>query len=148
MDLRNVKKLIELAEETGLAELEVHSRRGSGPERTDERVRIVRAVQSIQPPAATATPAREDTTLPGSGSDSPGTVAPAPMAGTFYRAPAPGERPFVEVGDAVAAGDVLCIIESMKMMNKIESECSGEISAVLLADGTPVETGAALFRIV
>ena len=148
MDLRNVKKLIELAEETGLAELEVHSRRGSGPERTDERVRIVRAVQSIQPSAATATPAREDTTLPGSGSDSPGTVAPAPMAGTFYRAPAPGERPFVEVGDAVAAGDVLCIIESMKMMNKIESECSGEISAVLLADGTPVETGAALFRIV
>lgn len=148
MDLRNVKKLIELAEKTGLAELEVHSRRGSGPERTDERVRIVRAVQSFQSPATTDTPASEDTTLPGSGSDNPGTVAPAPMSGTFYHAPAPGERPFVEVGDSVAAGDVLCIIESMKMMNKIESECSGKIAAVLVADGTPVETGAALFRIV
>ena len=143
MDLRNVKKLIELAEETGLAELEVHSRRGCGKDRTDERVRIVRAV----PVAAAATQDAPASTPVATEPQAAGAVVPAPMAGTFYRAPAPGEPPFVEVGDQVAVGDVLCIIESMKMMNKIESESAGEISAVLVADGVPIETGAALFRI-
>jgi acetyl-CoA carboxylase biotin carboxyl carrier protein len=74
-------------------------------------------------------------------------VVSAPMAGTFYRAPAPGEQPFVEVGARVQAGDVLCIIESMKMMNRIESDRAGEVLAVLVDNGQPIGTGAALFRV-
>ena len=145
MDLRKVKRFIELAEATGLAELEVRSSRGTGDERVDEHVRIVRSRR----PAASDTPAAVDAAAPSI--EAPpatlGHVVPAPMSGTFYRAPAPGEAPFVETGDTVAVGDVLCIIESMKMMNQIESEVAGQVSAVLVADGVPIETGAPLFRI-
>ena len=70
----------------------------------------------------------------------------APMSGTFCRASAPGEAPFVDVGDTVAVGDVLCIIESMKMMNKVESERSGDVVEVLVDNGKPIETGTGLFR--
>ena len=145
MDLRKVKRFIELAEATGLAELEVRSRRGSGDERVDEHVRIVRVAER----SAAGSPAPTDASGPTTEAPptAPGEVVPAPMSGTFYRAPAPGETPFIEVGDTVAAGDVLCIIESMKMMNQIESEVAGQVSAVLVADGVPIETGAPLFRI-
>ena len=145
MDLRKVKRFIELAEATGLAELEVRNRRGSGDERVDEHVRIVRVAQ----PSAAGSRAPTDASGPTTEAPpaAPGQVVPAPMSGTFYRAPAPGETPFIEVGDTVAAGDVLCIIESMKMMNQIESEVAGQVSAVLVADGVPIETGAPLFRI-
>ena len=165
MDLRKVKRFIELAEATGLAELEVRSSRGTGDERVDEHVRIVRSGRpSASEPTAAAAPPRgargagpsHERGAQGAGpsheTDVPpamaGHVVPAPMSGTFYRAPAPGEAPFVETGDTVAVGDVLCIIESMKMMNQIESEVAGQVSAVLLADGVPIETGAPLFRVV
>ena len=146
MDLRKVKRFIELAEANGLAELEVRSRRGTGTERLDEHVRIVRVAQ----PSASSTPAATDAAARATdpAPTTPGHVVPAPMSGTFYRAPAPGEAPFVEIGDTVAVGDVLCIIESMKMMNQIESEVAGQVSAVLVADGVPIETGAPLFRVV
>ncbi len=134
MDLAKIKKLIALAEEHGLAEIEV----GDG----DQQIRIVR--QGVQAPAAApAQPAAASAEAP----TAQGDVVAAPMAGTFYRAPAPGETPFVEVGAKVGAGDTLCIIESMKMMNRIESDRAGEVVAVLVADGTPIETGAALFRV-
>ncbi len=138
MDLRKIKKLIELVEESGITELQVRS--------GEEEVRISRAtlpvatqsVASVPEPAAAPV---EATSAQG------GDVVAAPMAGTFYRAPAPGETPFVAPGATVAVGDVLCIIESMKMMNHIEAEEAGEVVAVLAADGQPIETGAPLFRI-
>ena len=82
-----------------------------------------------------------------SAKDVRGAVMTAPMAGTFYRSPAPGEAPFVDVGDTVAVGDVLCIVESMKMMNKVESDFAGQIGEVLVENGKPIESGAGLFRI-
>ncbi len=133
MDLRKIKKLIELVEESGIAELEV--------EAGDERIRISLTAPMVadgNAPAEDAAPAQPS---------APGTVVAAPMAGTFYRAPAPGASPFVDVGDTVAVGDVLCIIESMKMMNSIESQSAGEVVAVLIDNGQPVESGAGLFQI-
>ena len=138
MDLRKIKKLIELVEESGITELQVRS--------GEEEVRISRATlpvatQSVVPVTEPATTQVEATPV------QHGEVVAAPMAGTFYRAPAPGETPFVAPGATVAVGDVLCIIESMKMMNHIEAEEAGEVVAVLAADGQPIETGAPLFRI-
>ena len=137
MDLRKIKKLIELVEESGITELQVRS--------GEEEVRISRATlpvatQTVVPAAAPEAPVE-------AASAQRGEVVAAPMAGTFYRAPAPGETPFVAPGATVAAGDVLCIIESMKMMNHIEAEEAGEVVDVLAADGQPIETGAPLFRI-
>ena len=150
MEMRKVKRFIELAEASGLAELEVRSRRGEGAERIDEHVRIVRVAQAAASPAPVAAPV-EAAPLAEDAPAAPataGNVVRAPMSGTFYRAPAPGETPFVEVGASVSVSDVLCIIESMKMMNQIESEYAGQVSEILLADGVPIETGAPLFRIV
>lgn len=137
MDLRKVKKLIELVRESGITELEVRT--------GDEQVRISRASTTVDsaPAVASSPQAREE--LPQE--SGPGTIVAAPLAGTFYRSPAPGEAPFVEVGDTVAMGDVLCIVESMKMMNHVESECAGEVAEVLVANGKPIESGTALFRI-
>ena len=140
MDLRKIKKLIELVQETGIAELEVHT--------GDEKIRIAQVASSV--PAilpSQAEPASKPEQRPANQSVA-GSVMSAPMAGTFYRAPAPGERPFVDVGDSVAAGDVLCIIESMKMMNTVESDFAGQIAEVLVDNGKPIESGAGLFRIV
>ena len=141
MDLRKIKKLIELVQETGIAELEVRT--------GDEKVRIAQAMSSA-PAVAVSSQSEPATTVEEGGANRavPGSVMSAPMAGTFYRAPAPGEKPFVEVGDTVAAGDVLCIIESMKMMNKVESDFAGQIADVLVDNGKPIESGAGLFRIV
>ena len=138
MDLRKIKKLIELVEESGLSELEVKS--------GDEAVRIVRPLgQPGTAPAlvpAAATPVAAEP-LPEAGD----VVAKAPMAGTFYAAPEPGAPPFAEVGSRVQTGDVLCIIESMKMMNEIRAEQDGEIVGVLVENGEPVGSGQALFRL-
>ena len=136
MDIEKIKELVALAQEAGLAELEVAEGTGAGK----KRIRIVRGL----PPApesvgAGASPAP---------SASRGDVFAAPLAGTFYRAPAPGEAPFVEAGREVAVGDALCIIESMKMMNKVESDRAGTVAEVLVENGRAVETGTALFRIV
>ena len=144
MDLRKLKSLIELFESSGIGELEIAE--------GEERVRITRAVPAASPqpgapptqihsiaapPAAKAPDATAAATLP-----SPeGHVVKSPMVGTFYRAGAPGSKAFVEVGDSVQAGDPLCIIEAMKLMNEIEADQAGVVKAILVENGQPVEYG-------
>ena len=134
VDLEQVRAVIALAEEAGLVELEV--------ETEDLSVRVVRgAVVAPQPVAerAGAVSAAADA--------SAAVTIKAPMAGTFYVAAAPGAAPFVRPGDSVAANGTVCIIESMKMMNEIRSPQSGICVEVLVADGTPVETGQPLLTL-
>ena len=147
MDLRKVKKLIELAEESDLDEIEV-----SG---ADESVRIVRNRTTAEPQLALAQPTRVRDEM------SQGKETPAldlrsksqldsinsPMAGTFYAAPGPDEAPFVEIGQEVVQGEVVCIIESMKMMHEIKSPRSGEIMRLCVNNGDPVGTADPLFEI-
>lgn len=149
MDLRKIKKLIELVEESGISELEVRD--------GDEVIRIARPGQSApavaapdvaQPNAANAVAgAGAVVGAPQDAKDNGGFAVAAPLAGTFYRAPAPGERPFVTVGQNVAMGDVLCIIESMKMMNQIEAEQAGRVVQIFFEDGQPIEAGQTLFQL-
>ena len=147
MDLRKVKKLIELAEESDLAEIEV-----SG---ADESVRIVRNRTAAEPQLALAQPTsvRDDMNQ---GKETPALdlrsksqldSINSPMAGTFYAAPSPDEAPFVEIGQEVVQGEVVCIIESMKMMHEIKSPRSGEIMRLCVNDGEPVGTADPLFEI-
>jgi acetyl-CoA carboxylase biotin carboxyl carrier protein len=151
MDIRKIKKLIELLEESGLAELEISE--------GEESVRIARftqGAQAVPQPLQYALPAAAAAAAPAPAS--PAAVAPqtagrdenvvtAPMVGTFYASPAPGAKPFVEVGQEVRVGQVLCIIEAMKMMNQIESERAGRVVAMLAKNGEPVEFGQPLFAI-
>ena len=147
MDLRKVKKLIELAEESDLAEIEV-----SG---ADESVRIVRNRTTAEPQLALAQPTtvRDDMNQ---GKETPALdlrsksqldSINSPMAGTFYAAPSPEESPFVEIGQEVVQGEVVCIIESMKMMHEIKSPRSGEIMRFCVNNGEPVGTADPLFEI-
>lgn len=133
MDIRKIKKLIELLEESGITELEIRE--------ADETIRISRpppqlAAAAVAPPATAdvqpAPPSRSAAALDGF-------IVRSPLVGTFYRRPAPGEEPFVKPGQKVEVGDVLCIIESMKMMNRIESERAGTVKAILLEDAQLVE---------
>ena len=136
MDLRKIKKLIELVEESDVRELEVKTGEESIRIARGERGEIVRYASA--PPAAdeiSSTPVGEGQTIA------------APMAGTFYCSPAPGEPAFVTEGDKVSAGQVLCIVESMKMMNQIEADCDGTIVAILVANGQAIESGTPLMRI-
>ena len=135
MDPSKIKPLIDLVQETGIAELEVAE--------GDSRVRIVQtpAAVAVAGTVAAAEPSK------GEAETAAGAVVGAPLAGTFYRSPAPGEPPFVEVGDTVAVGDVLCIIESMKMMNRVPSDKAGRVAAVLVDNGRAIESGTPLFRI-
>ncbi len=138
MDLRKIKKLIEMVEESGISELEVRT--------GEESIRIARPLAPKGTvPAASADVA--STAARPAARSARGFIVRAPLTGTFYCAPAPGERPFVRVGQTVSVGDVLCIIESMKMMNQIEAERAGRIIEVNAEDASPVETGAPLFRI-
>jgi len=145
MDIRKIKKLIEMLEESNLAELEIKegegsvriSRSPSGVYVQPTAPAYMPAPQAAAPapaaaPAAPA-PAAEKTDAPA------GHAVKSPMVGTFYRSASPGNPPFVEVGSQVKAGDVVCIIEAMKMMNQIQADKSGVISAVLVGDGEPVE---------
>jgi acetyl-CoA carboxylase biotin carboxyl carrier protein len=151
VDIRKVKKLIELLEESGISEIEISE--------GEESVRISRypnpgtvSVQTIAAPAPAA--AAQVAAAPANG-DGPAAAAAAargqqvtaPMVGTFYSGPAPGAKPFVELGTEVKAGDTLCVIEAMKMMNQIESEVSGKVVSILVENGSPVEFGQALFII-
>ena len=151
MDLRKLKTLIELVETSGIAELEIQE--------GEERVRITRALMHSQHPPAIAAPqpppanvavptaaasAVAETAAP---AESEGHVVKSPMVGTFYRSASPGAKPFVEVGDAVQQGDVLCIVEAMKLMNEIEADANGTIKAVIAENGQPVEFGQPLFII-
>ena len=133
MDLRKIKKLIELVEESDVRELEVRS--------GEESIRISRGEFGRD---ATPHP-RADKVV--SVPNVEGQVVAAPMAGTFYRSPAPGEGPFVAEGDTVSVGQVLCIIESMKMMNQIEADCDGTVVEFLVANGRAIESGTPLMRI-
>ena len=152
MDIRKIKKLIELLEDSGLNEIEI--REG------EESIRLSRqsASMAVMPtmavpapvvpsaPAAPSGTALEATPVPVAALPAGQTVT-APMVGTFYRASAPGAKPFAEVGQAVRKGDTLCIIEAMKMMNPIESEFDGTVAAILINNGEPVEYGQPLFVI-
>lgn len=152
MDIRKVKKLIELLEESGISELEIHE--------GEESVRISRYSQAPAAPAF-AIPAAPQISLPTADVQSTAATEPAaaaqeeisghainsPMVGTFYRAPSPGAKPFVEVGDHVNEGDTLCIVEAMKLLNQIESDKVGVVKAILVENAQPVEYGEPLFII-
>lgn len=154
MDLRKLKKLIDLVQESGIGEIEITE--------GEEKVRISR--QMTGAPVIMAAPQMQPmgysaggpaTTGPGAG-QAAAVTAPAepqghqlksPMVGTFYRAPSPGAPAFVEVGQSVAKGQTLCIIEAMKLLNEIESDVAGTIKAILVENGQPVEYGQPLFLI-
>ena len=149
MDLRKLKKLIDLVQESGIAELEITE--------GEEKVRISRAGNAVQTavmtmpqaanmmavaPAAAAVAAAPETPA-----EPEGHVVKSPMVGTFYRSSAPGAKPFVEIGQSVNAGETLCIIEAMKLLNEIEADQGGVIKSVLVENGQPVEYGQPLFLI-
>jgi acetyl-CoA carboxylase biotin carboxyl carrier protein len=154
MDIRKIKKLIELLEESGIAEIEIKE--------GEEAVRISRmpagvvthapiaqvaavpaaATAAVAPAAAGALPAAENAALKPKPNEH---VITAPMVGTFYASPSPGAKAFVEIGDEIKVGQVLCIIEAMKMMNQIEADKAGRIASIMARNGDPVEFGQPLF---
>ena len=152
MDIRKVKKLIELLEESGIAEIEISegeesvriSRYAPGGGPAAPVVHYAAAPAPIAAPAAAAPAAAAS--APAAPSRNDHTVT-APMVGTYYAAPTPGAKPFVDIGSDVSVGDTLCIIEAMKMMNQIESDKAGKVTAVLVKNGEPVEFGQPLFII-
>jgi acetyl-CoA carboxylase biotin carboxyl carrier protein len=142
MDIRKIKKLIELLEESNLAELEIREGEAS--------VRISRYGPAAAAPAAPVpapTPASAAPAEAQAQALPEGHVVHSPMVGTFYQAPSPGSSPFVQIGQEVQPGDVLCIIEAMKMLNQIESDVAGTVKAILGENGQPVEYGQPLFVI-
>ncbi|MDG1814209.1 MAG: acetyl-CoA carboxylase biotin carboxyl carrier protein [Porticoccaceae bacterium] len=155
MDIRKVKKLIELLEESNINELEITE--------GEESVRISRGMPAVTyaapapvapapiaaAPVAVAAAAPTAAPAAAAAPDAlEGHVVRSPMVGSFYGSPAPGSPTFVTVGQAVAQGDVLCIIEAMKMMNQIEADKAGTIGAILVEDGEPVEFDQPMFTIV
>ena len=146
MTIDEIRELLDLFNASGVGELEI--------EREGERIRIRKAGQApeytVSPVAAVTAPAQETApvTQPAGEEAEPGqTLVKSPIVGTYYDAPSPGAAPFVTVGDTVEPGQVLCIIESMKLMNEIEAEMAGVIAAKLVENGRPVEYGEALFAI-
>jgi len=155
MDLRKVKTLIDLVQQSGIAELEITE--------GEEKVRISRGVTAGQPaapvmqvvasplaapvaPAGPAVAGAPAAPVPSEAAAAPeGHVIRSPMVGTFYRASGPGAKAFVEVGQAVKAGETLCIIEAMKLLNEIEADQDGTVKAILVENGQPVEYGEPLF---
>lgn len=150
MDLRKLKTLIDLVSESGVAELEI--REGEDHVRIVNRTDAVKAAPAATVSAAvtTADAAPAPAPIPAEPVAAPAVETPkktinSPMVGTFYRSPAPGAKSFVEIGQSVKAGDTVCIIEAMKLMNEIEAECDGVIREVLVENGSPVEFGQPLF---
>jgi acetyl-CoA carboxylase biotin carboxyl carrier protein len=155
MDLRKLKKLIDLVQESGIAELEITE--------GEEKVKIVKggeatvtplapaaAAPAAAPAAAGAAPAPAAAATTGPAAEAPapsGHVLKAPMVGTFYRSASPDAKPFIEVGQNVKAGETVCIIEAMKLMNEIEADATGMIKAILVENGQPVEYGQPLLII-
>jgi acetyl-CoA carboxylase biotin carboxyl carrier protein len=162
MDLRKLKKLIDLVQESGIAELEITE--------GEEKVKIVKGgeatVTPLVPAAIVAAPAATTAAaaagaVPTSAAAAPGPAAApaaeapapsghvlkAPMVGTFYRSPSPDAKPFIEVGQNVKAGETVCIIEAMKLMNEIEADATGMVKAILVENGQPVEYGQPLLII-
>lgn len=148
MDIRQLKKLLELIEASSIAEIEIRT--------GEESIRISRisaAAQIVtqppssaqaQPPSTTASQAVEEVKPE---EEITGHIVRSPMVGIFYRAPAPGAKPFVEIGQRVDVGDVLCIIEAMKILNQIEADKSGVVTKILVENGEPVEYNQPLFVI-
>jgi len=154
MDIRKVKKLIELLEESGIAELEIRegeeSVRISRQSKVDASMMAVPHMQFAAPPPVAASPAvapEPAASAPGTDVEISGHVIKSPMVGTFYRSPSPGAKPFVEVGQSVKAGDTLCIVEAMKLLNQIESDKAGVVKSILVENELPVEYGQPLFVI-
>lgn len=147
MDIRKVKKLIELLEQSDVSEIEIRegeeSVRISRNHAVSEPVRVAQAVAPAHA-AAPVPPPVEDSAPP---AQPEGHTITSPMVGTFYRAPSPSSNVFVEVGQQVEVGDTLCIIEAMKMLNQIESDAAGTVAAILVENGQPVEYGEPLFII-
>jgi acetyl-CoA carboxylase biotin carboxyl carrier protein len=153
MDLRKIKKLMELLEESGIAEIEVKE--------GEESIKLSRNTQAVQniinPPAETnqtitATDNVKDTAVTDDKKDKSkelpdGDIITSPMVGTFYRSASPESKPFVEKGQKVSKGDTLCILEAMKMMNQVNAETGGTIIDILVDDAEPVEFGQPLFVI-
>ncbi len=159
MDLRKLKKLIDLVEESGIAELEVTE--------GEEKVKIVKggpsgrevvilpasapagppAAQALSVAAAPAAPAAAPAAAEQAPTSLEGHIVKSPMVGTFYRAGSPGAKPCVEVGDMVEAGQTICVIEAMKLMNEIEADKNGVIKAIMVENGQPVEYGESLMMI-
>ena len=148
MDLRKLKKLIDLVEASGIAELEITE--------GEEKVRIAKSIagapmmmahapQMMHAPAPAV--AAAVAAAPAEDAVPEGHIVRSPMVGTFYRAPSPGSKNFAEVGQSVNAGDTLCIIEAMKLLNEIEADQGGVIKAILVENGQPVEYGEPLFVI-
>jgi acetyl-CoA carboxylase biotin carboxyl carrier protein len=149
MDIRKIKKLIELLEESGIAEIEIKE--------GEEAVRISRlpagGVAAHALPPAQAAPVAAASSAPAAAAAESAAPKPkpnehvitAPMVGTFYASPSPGAKAFVEIGDEIKVGQVLCIIEAMKMMNQIEADRAGRIASIMAHNGDPVEFGQPLF---
>jgi len=141
MDIRKVKKLIELLESSDIAEIEIKE--------GEDSVRISRGAISMPAPIAyhapAATAAAPTPSAPAPAAE--GNVIKSPMVGTFYRSPSPSSPAYVELGKHVKAGDVVCIVEAMKMMNQIEADRAGVIEAFLVEDGEPIEFDQPLIRI-
>ena len=155
MDIRKVKKLIELLDETGVAEIEIKegeesvriSRHPAGATYAMMPQHMAYAQAPAQAPAPVAAPAPTAAAVAAAAQAQADQTVTAPMVGTFYSASSPGAKAFVDIGSEVKAGDVLCIIEAMKMMNQIESDKAGRIVSVLAKNGDPVEFGQPLFVI-
>jgi acetyl-CoA carboxylase biotin carboxyl carrier protein len=156
MDIRKIKKLIELLEESGIAEIEIKegeeavriSRMPTGsnaPHGYPPFTHVASVPMAMSPqleaPKAAAAPAVEGPAKPKPNEH----VITAPMVGTFYASPSPGAKPFIEIGDEIKVGQVLCIIEAMKMMNQIEADKAGKVTSIMARNGDPVEFGQPLF---
>ena len=151
MDIRKVKKLIELLEESGISELEISE--GEESVRISRHPRMGMQVAAAAAPAVQAAPAAP--AAPATAATSAGErprrndehTVTSPMVGTYYASASPGAKPFVEIGSEIKVGQILCIIEAMKMMNQIESDKEGRVTAMLAKNGEPVEFGQPLFII-
>ncbi|NAW67689.1 acetyl-CoA carboxylase biotin carboxyl carrier protein [Photobacterium halotolerans] len=144
MDIRKIKKLIELVEESGISELEISegeesvriSRTTAAPAAAPAQMYAAPAPAAPAAPAPVAAPAEAAPAAPAAPA---GHQVLSPMVGTFYRAPSPEAKAFVEVGQSVNVGDTLCIVEAMKMMNQIEADKAGTVVAILAENGDPIE---------
>jgi acetyl-CoA carboxylase biotin carboxyl carrier protein len=154
MDIRKIKKLIELLEESGIAEIEIKegeealriSRMPTGPAAVAHQIPQMASLPLAAPlavPPKAAVPTAAEAALAKAKANEH--VITAPMVGTFYGAPSPGAKPFIEIGDEIKVGQVLCIIEAMKMMNQIESDKAGRVTSIMARNGDPVEFGQPLF---
>ncbi|MDH3202183.1 MAG: acetyl-CoA carboxylase biotin carboxyl carrier protein [Myxococcales bacterium] len=137
LNLDQLRELIQLLDEANLTEIEV--------KQNDDRIRLRRDPAPAQAPSAVAADPAQPAAA--SAEQAGGIFVTSPFVGTFYRASSPDDDSFVEVGDRIAPGQVLCIVEAMKLMNEIEAEIEGEIAEILVENGKPVEYGDRLFRI-